>query len=151
MTAALEALLPGAAEGASQWRAHHLPLSSARWQQPDGRVLLTGDAASLVNPMTGEGIFYAVATGAIAGRCAVTGPAEGAGRRHREAVRRLLATHLRHTALVSHLLPVPGVLAGGLRAAAADQRVFDDLVELGLGRGRVTPAVVAGVVRHLLG
>lgn len=149
MTAALEALLPGVADGAVRWRAHHLPLSSARWQQPDGPVLLTGDAASLVNPMTGEGIFYAVATGSIAGEVAVTGPAEGAGERHREAVRGLLGAHLRHTALVSRLLPVPGVLAAGLRAAATDQRVFDDLVELGLGRGRVTPAVAAGLVRHL--
>ncbi len=34
-----------------------------------------------------------------------------------------------------------------MRVAAADQRVFDDLVELGLGRGRITPHVV----RALLG
>ncbi len=149
MAAALEALLPGVSEGAVEWRAHHLPLSSARWHQPDGRVLLAGDAASLVNPMTGEGIFYAVATGAIAGQVSVTGPPDSAGRRHRHSVRRLLAPHLRHTALVSRLLPVPGVLPAGLRAAVADQRVFDDLVELGLGRGLVTPAVVSGVVRHL--
>jgi hypothetical protein len=51
--------------------------------------------------------------------------------------------------LVSRLLPVPDIVPAGLRAAAADQRVFDDLVELGLGRGHLTPAVVAGVVRHL--
>lgn len=151
MTAALEALLPGVSVGAVEWRAHHLPLSSARWHQPDGRVLLTGDAASLVNPMTGEGIFYAVATGAIAGQVSVTAPDGSAGRRHRHAVRRLLAEHLRHTALVSRLLSVPGVLPAGLRAAAADQRVFDDLVELGLGRGLVTPAAVSAVVRHLRG
>ena len=149
MTAALDALLPGVSEGAVEWRAHHLPLSSARWWQPDGRVLLAGDAASLVNPMTGEGIFYAVATGALAGRAAVASSPAEAGRHHRRAVRSLLASHLRHTAAVSRLLPVPGILPSGLRAAAADQRVFDDLVELGLGRGHLTPAVVTGVLRNV--
>jgi flavin-dependent dehydrogenase len=149
MTAALDDLLPGVSEGLVEWQAHHLPLSTARWRQPDGRVLLAGDAASLVNPVTGEGIFYAVATGALAGRAAVTSPPGEAGRRHRRAVRSLLASHLRHTTVVSRLLPVPGIVPAGLRAAADDQRVFDDLVELGLGRGHLTPAVVAGLVRHL--
>jgi geranylgeranyl reductase family protein len=151
MTAALDHLLPGVSEGAVEWRAHHLPLSAARWWQPDGRVLLAGDAASLVNPMTGEGIFYAVTTGALAGQVAVTAPAADAGRRHRVAVRSLLASHLRQTAVVSRLLPVPGVVPAGIRAAAVEQGVFDDLVELGLGRGHLTPAVAAGVVRHLRG
>jgi flavin-dependent dehydrogenase len=149
MTAALDGLLPGVSEGLVEWQAHHLPLSSARWCQPDGRVLLAGDAASLVNPMTGEGIFYAVATGALAGHNAVTRPPPEAGRHHRQTVRALLASHLRQTALASRLLTVPGLVPAGLRAAAGDQRVFDDLVELGLGRGHLTPAVVAGVVRHL--
>lgn len=151
MTAALDRLLPEVSDGAVEWRAHHLPLSAARWWQPDGRILLAGDAASLVNPMTGEGIFYAVATGAIAGSVSVTSPPTDAGRHHRRAVRTLLASHLRQTAAVSRLLPVPGIVPAGLRAAAADPRVFDDLVDLGLGRGHLTPTVVAGVVRHLRG
>jgi hypothetical protein len=37
----------------------------------------------------------------------------------------------------------------GLRAAARDRRVFDDLVELGLARGRLTAAVTSGLVREL--
>ncbi len=48
-------------------------------------MLLTGDAAGLVNPMTGEGIYYAVATGVLAGRAAARalrrGHAGGRGRR----------------------------------------------------------------------
>ncbi len=71
----LQRLLPGVApEGL---RAHRLPLSTERPRQPDGRVLLAGDAASLINPLTGEGIFYAVLSGMLAGRAAV----HGAGRR----------------------------------------------------------------------
>ena len=59
-------LLPGVEPAGL--RAHRLPLSTGRPRQPDGRVLLAGDAASLINPLTGEGIFYAVLSGALAGR-----------------------------------------------------------------------------------
>lgn len=144
----LETLLPGARAG-GDWLGHHLPLSSFRWQQPDGRVLLAGDAAGLVNPLTGEGIYYAVATGILAGRATANalsaGDPAGAGSRHRLAVGTLLARHLRHTALASRLVAVPLVADRSLRAAAKDQRVFDDLVEVGLARGLITPRVLRGI------
>ena len=150
----LEELLPGATAGGTGWVGHHLPLSSARWRPPSGRVLLVGDAARLVNPMTGEGIFYAVATGIAAGRAAAealaAGDAAGAGRRYSRATRPLLARHLRHTALASRLCGSGRVLDAGLRASARDQRVFDDLVELGLARGRITPSLVTGLARSLV-
>jgi flavin-dependent dehydrogenase len=149
----LEYLVPGAVDGGSGWRGHHLPLSQWRWHQPDGRVLLAGDAAGLVNPMTGEGIYYAVASGILAGRAAaraVRGSgAEAAGALHRVAVRRLLARHLRHTSATSRLSTVPAVVDAGIRAAGRDQRVFDDLVEIGLGRGLITPRLAGGLLRGL--
>ncbi|GAA2723373.1 NAD(P)/FAD-dependent oxidoreductase [Cellulomonas aerilata] len=144
----LEALLPGATTGARGWVGHHLPLSTARWQHPDGRILLAGDAAALINPLSGEGLYYAVASGAAAGRAAVTGNSAHAGAAYRLAVRRLLRTHLLSTATVARAIGVPGVLTAGLRAADSDHRVFDDLVELGLGRGLLTPRVVAGLALH---
>ena len=146
----LESLLPGAAATGSAWLGHHLPLSSWRWHQPDGRLLMVGDAAGLVNPMTGEGIYYAVATGVLAGRAAVSalgaGEAGSAGTRHRVAVRSLLARHLRHTAVASRLVGIPAVVSAGIRAAARDQAVFDDLVEVGLGQGLLTPRAVRGLL-----
>ena len=36
------------------------------------------------------------------------------------------------------------------RAAAADQRAFDDLFELGLGEGALTARALGAVARHLL-
>ena len=146
----LEALLPGATREGVGWRGHHLPLSTARWRHAVGRVLLSGDAAGLVNPMTGEGIYYAVASGACAGRAAVLAPGEEAGAVYRKAVRRLLGTHLWSTAAVARLVDAPAFLKVGLRAAAADKVVFDDLVEIGLGRGLLTPRMVGGVLRHAL-
>ncbi len=53
------------------------PCRPARAPPRPGRVLLVGDAAGLVNPMTGEGIYYAVATGLAAGRAAAEAIAAG--------------------------------------------------------------------------
>ncbi|GAA4894491.1 NAD(P)/FAD-dependent oxidoreductase [Actinomycetospora straminea] len=150
----LEDLLPGSTRDAGDWRGHHLPLSGPRWRPPDSRVLLVGDAAGLVNPMTGEGIYYAVATGIAAGRAAARALVDGrpatAGRRYARTARAHLFPHLRHTAAAGVLSRTGPVLDAGLRAAAGDQRVFDDLVELGLARGRITPAVARGLARSLV-
>jgi geranylgeranyl reductase family protein len=145
----LESLLPGSTHDGRQWLGHHLPLSSWHWGHPDGRVLLAGDAAGLVNPMTGEGIYYAVETGIRAGRAAALTLADDggdAGHRYRADVRGLLGRHLRHTAATATLQRIPGVSAAGVRAAARDQGVFDDLVEMGLGRGTLTRRVVVRLV-----
>lgn len=149
----VEELLPGATAGASDWRAHHLPLSGRRWHHPDGRVLLVGDAAGLVNPMTGEGIYYAVRTGAIAGRTAAHAIAVGtptaAGAAHREDVQRALARHLRHTWAASRLSRSTAVVDAGIRAAAHSPGLFDDLVEIGLGDGPITGRLARGLVAGL--
>lgn len=149
----LEVLVPGAASTGSGWLGHHLPLSGWRWQQPDGAVLLVGDAAGLVNPLTGEGIYYAVATGIAAGRtaahCLAAGRPDTSGAMHRRGVRRLLGTHLKHTWTASRLSRSPVVVEAGIRAAARDRRVFDTLVELGLGDGRIDRRLATGLVRGL--
>jgi hypothetical protein len=43
------------------------------------------------------------------------------------------------------------VVRAGIAAAAADRRIFDSLVELGLGDGRITPRVAAGLAVRLAG
>jgi menaquinone-9 beta-reductase len=149
----LERLLPGSTAEGADWKAHHLPLSGWRVERSDPRVLLAGDAAHLVNPMTGEGIFYAVATGLAAGRAAASALADGdpglVGPRYDRGVRRLLGAHLRHTAVAALLSRSPAVLDAGIAAAGRDRRVLDALVELGLGDGRITPRLVAGLARGL--
>jgi menaquinone-9 beta-reductase len=149
----LEKLLPGATDRATGWKGHQLPLSTGRWRPPAGRVMLAGDAAGLVNPMTGEGIYYAVATGLAAGRAAaealVAGDPATAGARYARATKQLLSGHLRHVAAAAWLCRHRSVIDAGIRASSADQRVFDDLVELGLARGRITTTMLRGLVREL--
>ena len=154
----LDALLPGAGDGAREVAGHPLPLSTGRpATSARGRVLLVGDAAGLVNPITGEGIYYAVLSGALAGRAAVAraghgpgdrrgaqGPA-GAGQRYSRALRAHLATHLAHTRAASAVAGRDALLVAALRACARSPRVFEDVAELGLARGRLTPAVLAGI------
>lgn len=149
----LDTLLPAATDGGTDWKGHHLPLVTGRWRPPAGRILLAGDAAGLVNPITGEGIYYAVATGLAAGRAAaeavIAGHPATAGARYARMTKRLLSGHLRHVAAAAWLGQHSRVVDAGLRASTSDQRVFDDLVELGLARGRITTTLARGLVREL--
>ncbi len=141
----LRRLLPGVAP--VELRAHRLPLSTGRPRQPAGRVLLTGDAAGLINPLTGEGIFYAVLSGALAGAAAHHGA--DAGDAYRRALDLRLGRTLRHLTVASHLSSVPRVMDAAVRAAAARQELFDEVVRLGLADGRLTARTLAAAVRRL--
>ncbi|MCZ2813355.1 geranylgeranyl reductase family protein [Modestobacter sp. VKM Ac-2979] len=145
LIAGLHRMLPGVQpEGL---RAHRLPLSTGQPRLPGGRVLLAGDAQSLINPLTGEGIFYAVLSGALAGAAADHGPR--AGEVHRRLLRRRLGGHLRASAMTSQLSRWPVLMDAAVRAAQADQRVFDDVVALGLADGRLTARTLAATARRL--
>jgi menaquinone-9 beta-reductase len=145
LLAGLRRLLPGVE--AVELKAHRLPLSTGRPRLPDGRVLLAGDAASLINPLTGEGIFYAVLSGALAGVAAVGRGDPGAA--YRRALDARLARHLRHSSTASWASRWPRVMDAVFRAAAADQRVFDDVVDLGLADGRLTARTLGAAARRL--
>jgi geranylgeranyl reductase family protein len=146
---ALRVLLPGQEPVPGTVRGHHLPLSTGPRFHPDGRVLLAGDAAATVNPLTGEGIFDAVASGALAGRAALLGAAAGAA--HRAAMYRCFGRHHRHSAAMARLTARPAFLDAAVSAASAHRSVFDAAVRLGLGRGTVPPAALALIVAHLVG
>jgi len=135
----LAKLLPDVDLGATTClRAHHLPLSTQRPAAGRGRILLAGDALSLVNPFTGEGIFYAVVSGGLAGHTAALLPGPDAAQWYGLALRKRLNRHLRHTKMAARLAAVHGVADAGIRAGARDQKVFNAFVELGLGDGLIT-------------
>jgi flavin-dependent dehydrogenase len=133
LLAALHDLLPGVRPDPATLRAHHLPLSTSRRHHPDGRVQLAGDAAALVNPVTGEGIYDAVASGALAGCAALLGP--GAGRAHREAMRRAFGRHRSQLAVLAWLMRHDRFLDAAVATTARDPAVFDAAVDFGLAGG----------------
>lgn len=145
-------LLPGAEQDATDWRAHHLPLSTGRVRLPDGPVLLAGDACGLINPLTGEGIHDAVRSGAVAGltvaRVLREGTPERAAAVYRLGLRAALGRHQRHMDAVIRLARDPRVISAGLEVAAADQRHFDVMVRLGLADGTLTPGLVLALIRR---
>lgn len=59
-------------------RGHPLPYGNALARPCGGRLLLAGDAAGMVEPLFGEGIFYSMATGAYAGAAVCRALARGA-------------------------------------------------------------------------
>jgi geranylgeranyl reductase family protein len=145
----LHDLLPGADPDPASLRAHHLPFSSFRPPPGRGRVLLAGDAASLVNPLSGEGIYYALASGRLAARAALTSPDEPLAA-YRRLLSKALGRHLRHSAVLARAIHAPALAEAGLGAAAGSPRLFDTLVELGLGQARITPRLLAALPRGLV-
>jgi flavin-dependent dehydrogenase len=146
----LSALLPDQPADPASLRAHHLPLSTFRPRQPDGRVLLVGDAASLINPLTGEGIYYAVLSGRLAGRAAVDPGGAAAGAAYRRALRRELGLHLATTSALYRLARSPEFFDAGLALADRDPAAMDVLVEIGLGRGTLPPRLLVRLARRAL-
>ncbi len=58
-------------------RGHRIPLAGSRQANQRGPVLLAGDAAGLADPLTGEGISYALASGRRAGASVLAALAGG--------------------------------------------------------------------------
>ncbi|MEV4704103.1 NAD(P)/FAD-dependent oxidoreductase [Actinoplanes sp. NPDC049316] len=141
-------LLPGGEPAGL--RAHHLPLSTHRPAPARGPVLLAGDALSLINPFTGEGIFYAVLSGALAGRAAAAGP-EAAAQRYGATLNARLGRHLRHSRVASLLTRRPRVVDAAVEAARRDAAVFARMVDLGLADGvfdlRTIGRIAGGLAR----
>jgi len=157
----LAELLPAEPADPASLRAAHLPLSTWRPRQPDGRVLLAGDAASLVHPLTGEGIWYAVVSGRLAGAAAVGGAGGGsdggaagggAGAAYRSALARRLGPHLAVTTLLGRAARrTPALVDAAVAACDGDADSFDALVGLGLAGGLPTMRLVRGMLRAGLG
>jgi len=144
----LEQLMPGATKDAVHWRGARIPLSTSRPRQPDGRVLLVGDAASLVNPMSGEGIWYAVKSGLMAGRCATLGA--GAGAEYRTALAAAFGKNLRHANLVARLAHTGSLPSVGTRMTVVDEDFFNDQVAVSIGGGTYSwPTAVRALARSL--
>jgi flavin-dependent dehydrogenase len=96
---------------------------------PRGRVLLAGDAAGLVDPLTGEGIHSAIISGQAAAAAILETSTNLSSRPKRSAVERPAVLSEEATALAAayarHLAPLQQTLAFSHRAAQAFYREPD--------------------------
>jgi geranylgeranyl reductase family protein len=89
-------------------RAWPIPTTFDPSRLADGRILYAGDAAGVVDPMTGEGIAQALESGALAaGAIAAGGSPAVVGARYRHAVERGLGRDLRFAAALQRVLRSP--------------------------------------------
>jgi len=100
-------------------RAWPIPASYDRARLARGRVLFAGDAANVVDPMTGEGIAQALESGTLAARAiAASDDPEVVVSRYRADVDRALGADLKFAALLQHVLRVPLGARAAIRAAS---------------------------------
>lgn len=123
---------------------HPLPLSTGRPRPDHGQVLLTGDAAGLINPLTGEGIFYAIASGRMAAIAATRSARPGPF--YRAMMRRRFGRHFAATDVLARLLDHPAMFGLGIQAVR-EPRAFADLADIGLGEGVMTPHLLRSLLR----
>lgn len=134
----MEALLPqGRDADPATVRGHRLPLSSGGVRLGAGRVLLAGDAASLINPITGEGIYYALLSGRLAAWAALREPGTPL-RAYRATVRTALGGHVRSTRVVARLPRSRGILDLLVDAARRSPAALEILADLAFGKGVLT-------------
>jgi flavin-dependent dehydrogenase len=127
-------------------RAHHLPTAGALPPMAHERAVLVGDAASMINPFSGEGIAYAMSA---AHRLVETLPSALQGRlgpalrAYEREFRRTHRAHVASVVVAARLLVSPWCATRVIRAANRDPRVLDDAVEMlfGLGRFRASTAL----------
>lgn len=126
-------------------RAWRLPMSCVRRHGP-GWVAI-GDAAGFVNPMNGEGIDYALESGALAVKCFLDDPATASTAYDRQVGERFdsfLRTGRRFSFIIGH----PWLLRPGLRVAVGTQAAADiTLAVMGNLIDSSTPGAAGRVMR----
>jgi flavin-dependent dehydrogenase len=121
-------------------------------------VLLVGDAASLINPLTGEGIYYAILSGRLAGETVMATHSGGRGRdgagdvgaAFRARLKSELGRHLATTTVLAWLSRNPSNFDSAIALADREPAALDALVDIGLGRGLLPPALAGRLLVRLV-
>ena len=111
---------------------HLIPQGGNRRRVARGRVLLAGDAAGFVDPFTGEGIYYALASGRMAGEMVGDVPAAIVARSYESRIEKELGRDLRYALFFSRIMHShPRIF---LRTLAREEKVLERYLEVGAGQ-----------------
>ncbi len=122
-------------------RGHFLPMGSRHPRTFSGRVLLAGDAASFINPLTGEGIEFALESGELAAQTARAALSSGdfsaaALSSYETAWVEAFGHTLRVNSSLQWIFRFPWMVDRIFRVAGRNEVVKDELAELMVGQGR---------------
>lgn len=136
-------------------RGHQLPGVMGMPQLTFGRAALIGDAASMINPVSGEGIAYAMTAARRLIKALPDDLADGAAltaalSRFEHDFRSDHRLHFLSCRLTMALLRRPAPAAVLIRAIQNDPRVFNGVFDMLLGDGRLHAATAARIVKHAL-
>ena len=133
-------------------RTYILPYAAGMPKLTHRRAALIGDAASMINPWSGEGIFYGMEAGRIlaAETFRHLQPSQEnlapALRRFERRFRKRFSRHLKSCHLAHRVTRSQGVSARILRVADRDPKVFDHLVSLMFGEASVDPRIAVRIL-----
>lgn len=119
-------------------KGHPLPMTCSPTDFVFDRGLLAGDAAGFVNPLTGEGIEYALESGELAGRVVVQAAQLGNFDRrslmlYSWACADQFLPILRLNGWLRHVFAVPWLLDRLFRASLRSERLREDIARIALG------------------
>lgn len=138
-------------------KGHHLPFGGFAPVPGAGRCLLVGDAAGLVDPITGEGIAWAVQSGALAGQAVAQALAADTPGAALGAYARALApvhTELRRARALRWLIysrPLEGRFARAMMRSPAVQRRYVEILQGSRDYGDLGLASIARLLARMLG
>lgn len=134
-------------------RTYLLPYAAGMPKLAHEHAVLIGDAASMINPWSGEGIFYGMESGRMLaaetyGQLRQSPETLGVAlERFEQLFRKRFSRHLRSCYLAFRITRFKGVSARILRVAERDKNVFDYLVSLMFGEAGVDPRMVLRILR----
>jgi flavin-dependent dehydrogenase len=130
-----------------KYRSHIIPFAPRRRFYEEGELLL-GDAAGLVNPSTGEGIYFAMLSGKIAARMVLE---ERDFAWYDSEVRRAVGEYLTPVSLGWNRKLLNRVMEMGVGMCNRDEvfkrMVFENVFRLGPSRHRMTGRFVKNLLR----
>lgn len=133
-------------------RAHHLPHFGGMPRLAHPRAALIGDAASMINPFSGEGIAYGVTAAALLidslpDHITAPGAIDNALASFERRFRRTYRAHMASTLILHRLMRQPHWAKLFISAAQRDPDVLRDAVDLLFGTGRVSALTAARILR----
>ncbi|SIS69381.1 geranylgeranyl reductase family [Roseivivax lentus] len=156
MKAKMAAYLAGLGCGeAPRIRGQYLPFGAPRAVPGQDCVLLAGDAAGLVDPITGEGLAYALISGRLAAEATMAALAEGAPDRalgHYRTALRPTYRAMRHARMIRPLLFQPRLRDGFIASFRRSETLKHDYLRMLAGETEyadISRKLIARLPRHL--